>query len=154
MRKLNPDYVKMVSEEVSECPYFSLISMQIKEIGFENCRIEVAVQEKHLQPYGIVHGGVCASLVDATAFWAVFPHIDDGVGMTTVELKINYLAPISKGTIIGRGRSIKVGKKICLGEARLEDEKGSLLAYGTATMMVLDDLKLEGKFNQLPKFLE
>ena len=90
----------------------------------------------------MVHGGVYASVVDAAAFWGVYPQLDEGVGITTVELKLNYLAPTSSGLLVAKGKSIKVGKSICLAEAFVEDKTGKLLAHGTETMMVLKDLKI------------
>ena len=153
MRELNPAYVTAAAKIVNECPYFSLISMEIKELVWGQCRIEAKVQEKHMQPFGLVHGGIFAGLVDAAAFWAVFSEIDDGLGMTTVELKVNYLAPASKGILIAKGRSLKVGKTICLGEAFLEDENGALLAHGTSTTMVMKDLLLQGLSQWPRKFL-
>ena len=95
-----------------------------------------------------------SSLVDAAAFWAVYPQIDEKAGLTTVELKLNYLAPSIKGRMIARGKSIRVGKTLCLGEASIEDGNGLLLAYGTATMMILDDLQIQGESAFPPKFLE
>lgn len=53
--------------------------------------------------------------------------------MTAVEIKLNFLAPASTGRLIARGRSIKVGKTLCLGEAMIEAERGKLLAHGTLT---------------------
>jgi len=92
-------------------------------------------------------------VVDAAAFWAVYPQIDEGFGITTVELKLNYLAPTSKGTLIAKGKTIKVGKSICLGEASVEDEAGKLLAHGTETMLVLKGLKIRDQEQLPPKFL-
>ncbi|MBW1669527.1 MAG: PaaI family thioesterase [Deltaproteobacteria bacterium] len=154
MRKLNPDYVEIAKRYANTCPYFELISLELKDIRWGECRIELAVAEKHLQPFGNVHGGVFSSLVDATTFWAVFSQIEEDVGMTTVELKLNYLAPVSTGRMIGKGKSIRVGKTLCLGEATIEDEKGDILAHGTSTMMILKNLKFQGKEKWPPKFLD
>jgi uncharacterized protein (TIGR00369 family) len=154
MKRINPAYLEAVAKKVSLSPFFTLISMEITNLDWGQSRLEVAVQEKHLQPFGMVHGGVYSSLVDAAAFWAVFPQIDEHLGMTTVELKLNYLAPVSKGHLIGKGKEIKVGKTLCLGEASVEDEKGRLLAYGTVTMMILRDMKIPGQNKFPPKFLK
>ncbi|MBW1799951.1 MAG: PaaI family thioesterase [Deltaproteobacteria bacterium] len=151
-KKLNPDYVKSVTETVNGCPYFKLLSIKIKKVGKGESLLEVALEEKHLQPFGVVHGGVYASLVDAAAFWAVYPEIDEEMGLTTVELKLNYLAPASEGCMIAKGKSIRVGKTLCLGEASIEDDTGTLLAHGTATMMILNDLKIQGEAAFPPKF--
>jgi uncharacterized protein (TIGR00369 family) len=154
MKRLNPAYVTFVFEHVSKSPYFNLISMPLTALTWGECRLELVVQEKHTQPFGTVHGGVCASLVDAASFWAVFSQLDEGLEMTTVELKLNYLAPISEGRLIAKGRAIKTGNTICLGEASVEDEKGRLIAHGTSTMMILRGLNVLGKSKMPRKFLD
>ena len=154
MKRLNPDYLELVAKKVNGCPYFTLVSMEITNFEWGQCRIEVVIQEKHLQPFGMVHGGVYSSLVDAAAFWAVYTQIDEDVGITTVEIKLNYLNPASKGYMIAIGKIIKMGRTLCLGETSIEDERGRLLAYGTATMMILKDMKMQGDMELPPKFLE
>ena len=153
-KRLNPAYLEAVAHRINTCPYFTLISMELKNMDWGSSRVEVVVGERHLQPFGFVHGGVYSSLVDAAAFWAVHSQIDEDMGMTTVELKLNFLAPTSKGYLIAKGRSIKVGKALCLGEASIEDETGKLLAHGTSTMMILRDVKIKGSREFPPKFLD
>jgi uncharacterized protein (TIGR00369 family) len=137
MRKLNPEYIKAVSSAATRSPYFSLLSMELRDFDIGRSLVEIPVQEKHLQPFGVVHGGVFSTLIDAAAFWAVYPEIDDGFGMTSVDLKLNYLAPAATGKLIATGRRIKVGKTLGLGEAQVTDEDGRILAHGTSTLMVL-----------------
>lgn len=144
MKQLNPEYIKAVQKYVNVCPYFSLLSMEIRGLSWGESEVEIAAEGKHLQPFGIVHGGVFASLLDAAAFWAVYSEVPEDLGMTTVELKINYLAPLSTGRMIAKGKSLRVGKTICLGEASIVSEEGTLLAHGTSTMMILKDLKIQG----------
>ncbi|MBW1737559.1 MAG: PaaI family thioesterase [Deltaproteobacteria bacterium] len=128
--------------------------MEIRSLDWGESRLEVTIQEKHLQPYGMVHGGVCASLADAAIYWAVYSGMEETVGLTTVEIKLNYLAPVSAGRLIAKGKCIKVGKSICLGEASVEDDKGNLVAHGTSTMMVLDSLKIQDQSQVPPKFID
>jgi len=146
--------VAAIAKTVNTCPYFTLLSMELKSFDLGESHLEVEVQQKHLQPYGIVHGGVCASLADAAIYWAVYAGREETVGLTTLELKLNYLAPVSAGRMIAKGRSVKVGKSICLGEASVEDDKGNLVAHGTSTLMVLDSLKIHGQSQLPPKFLD
>ena len=154
MKKLNPDYLNAVLNQVNTSPYFDLLSMNIIALEWGRSHLEVKVMEKHLQPFGNVHGGVFSSIIDAATFWAVWPQVDEGLGMTTVEMKLNYLAPASDGKLIARGKSIKVGKTLCLAEASVEDGDGKLLAHGTETMMVLKGLEIQGQGSLPPKFLD
>lgn len=152
MKKLNPDYVASITDIVNQCPYFSLLSMELNSFNAGRSLMKVVAEDKHLQPFGMVHGGVYASLIDAAAFWAVFPQLDDNSGLTTVELKINYLAPHSSGPMRAKGRTIKIGKTLCLGDATIEDENGRLLAHGTETLMVLENLEFNNHPSLPPKF--
>jgi uncharacterized protein (TIGR00369 family) len=149
--RLNPKYTEAISMLVNRSPYFSLLSMEIKDLEWGASLLEVALEEKHLQPFGYVHGGVIASVMDAATFWAVFPQVKDGMGLTTVEIKVNFLAPVREGKLLAKGRCIKIGKTLALGDATIYDAKGNLLAHGTATMMIVPDLKVEGQENLPPK---
>ena len=147
--ELNPRYTEAVAMLVNRSPYFSLLSMEIKDLQWGTCLLEVELGEKHLQPFGKVHGGAIASVVDAAAFWAVFPLVEKGMGLTTVEMKLNYLAPAEKGKLVAQGRSIKMGRTLALGETYVRNGEGVLVAHGTATMMVVPDLYIPG-FENLP----
>lgn len=153
MKRLNPDWVRSVTTTVNACPYFRLESMEIVELEMGRSRLEIEVQDKHLQPFGLVHGGVFSGLIDASGFWAVWPETPEGLGLTTVEMKLNYLAPAQDGRLIGLGRSIKLGRTLGLAEARIENQQGKVLAHGMVTLMVVPDLKLDGSANIPPKFL-
>jgi uncharacterized protein (TIGR00369 family) len=148
--QLNPRYTKALAILVNRCPYFSLLSMEIKDLQWGTCLLEVKLEEKHLQPFGMVHGGVLASVVDSAAFWAVFPQVEKGMGLTTVEMKLNYLAPAQKGKLVAQGRCIKMGKTLALGETHVRNGEGALVAHGTATMMVVPDLNVPGYENLPP----
>jgi uncharacterized protein (TIGR00369 family) len=148
--KLNPQYVKAVSKVVNRSPYFSLLSMEIKDLQWGTSLLEVQLGEKHLHPFGFVHGGAIASVMDAAAYWAVFPQVENGMGLTTVEIKVNFLTPAQKGKLIAKGRCIRLGKTLALGDTEIRNNEGGLVAHGTATMMVVPDLKLPGQENLPP----
>ncbi len=154
MRKLNPEYVEVVKSEVNGCPFFSLLSMSLVELRIGSCLLEIHVDNKHMQPFGIVHGGAFASIIDAATFWAVYPEVDEENGMTTVDLKLNYLAPSSHGKLIARGKRIKLGRTLGLGEAEVTDEDGKILAHGVSTVMVMPDLPFLAGGNLPPKFIK
>ncbi len=113
---------------------------------------ELTVEKKHIQPWGVAHGGVLASILDAAAFWAVHSLTEDGVSMTTVDLQIKYLAPIKLGQRLEvRGRAINLGRTLGLGQAEaVETETGKLAGFAASSVMVLDGA-LPGALGRLPK---
>ncbi len=154
MRTLNPEYVEKIAAVTNSCPYFSLLSMKIREIRIGRSLLQVDLAGKHLQPFGIVHGGVVSSLLDAAAFWAVWAEADETAGMTSVDLKINFLAPARTGILTAKGRRIKLGRTIGLGHAEITDEGGRVVAEGTSTLMVLPNMGLHDMYSLPPKFLD
>ena len=143
MKRLNPAYVEAVRASVNPCPYFELLSMEIKSLAWGEATIEINAREKHLQPFGIVHGGVFASLIDATAFWAAYSQAPGEIGMTTVDLKLNYLAPLARGRMIGKGKCLRAGGTLYLSEASIRSDEGELLAHGTSTLMLLKNTPMK-----------
>jgi len=138
MKKINPKYVERVNQLINRCPYFDLLSMKISEVGAGFSVMEIDLAKKHLQPFGFVHGGVFASIVDAAAFWSLFYEIEDqDTGVTTVDLKLNYLAPAVSGKLIAKGRQIKMGRTLGYAEAEVTDTGGRILAHGTSTVILL-----------------
>ena len=138
MPVLNPEYVKRINEITNRCPYFELLSMRIVDVGIGFSILEIDLEKKHLQPFGFVHGGVFASIIDAATFWAVFYGIDPKKdGVTTADLKLNYLAPAVSGKLVAKGRQIKLGKTLGYAEAEVLDDKGKIVAHGTSTVILL-----------------
>jgi uncharacterized protein (TIGR00369 family) len=155
MKTPNPEFIKQVSKIVSSCPYFELLSMKLVDVGIGYSSLEIDLAQKHLQPFGTVHGGVFSSIIDAAAFWAVYFGIEDQTaGMTTVDLKLNYLAPAVSGKLIAKGRQIKLGRTLGYAEAEVLDQNGKILAHGTSTVIILPGKAIETEPPLPPKFIE
>ena len=155
MKKPNPDYLEQVGRLVNRCPYFELLSMKLLDVGVGFSVLEIDLSKKHLQPFGFVHGGVFASIIDAAAFWAIFFEVEDqNSGVTTVDLKLNYLAPAAAGKLIAKGRRIKLGKTLGYADAEVSSDNDKLLAHGTSTVMILPGKGLTADRPLPTKFIE
>jgi uncharacterized protein (TIGR00369 family) len=95
--------------------------------------------EYHYNPLGTVHGGVMATLLDSALGCAVQSLLPAGTTYTTLELKVNYLRPVTvkTGPIYAEGKIIHLGGRIATAEARLTDAAGKLYAHGTTTCIIL-----------------
>ena len=153
MKKLNPAYVQAVRETVSDSPFFRHLSMTIREMDIGCAVVDLDVDTEHLQAFGYVHGGVYASAIDTAAFWSAFCELEEGTGITTVDLKVNYLAPVKAGKLTAEGKRIKMGKTLGLAEATVKDVQGRVVAHGTSTLIVLPGFGLAGGPALPPKFL-
>ncbi|HTZ41151.1 MAG TPA: PaaI family thioesterase [Syntrophales bacterium] len=153
MKKLNPEYVKIVTILANESPYFRHLGMVIAGLGIGEALVEIQSQQHHQQVYGYVHGGVIASLIDTAIFWSLFGELEESVGITTVDLKVNYLAPVADGKLSARGKRIRLGRTLGLGETEVFNGEGKLVAHGTSSVIVLPGFAFPGNPKLPPKFL-
>ena len=126
------------------------MSMKLVSIEFDRATLELQTARCHLQPYGHVHGGVLATLIDTATFWSVFMRIPEDAGLVNVDLKLNYLKPVEKGLLRAEGFAIRSGKSISYAESKVRDIDGALVAHGTSTLMILPGKGLGGN---IKKFL-
>lgn len=159
MRELNSEHIEEVVAFLGRCNYFNLLGLRVLDVGPGYSRVEMNFGSKHLNPFGGIHGGVYATLIDCASFWAAYADIDEDAGLITLDLKVDYLAAVKNGKAIVEGKRIKSGRTICLTEARVTDENGKLLAHGSSKQLVtqgLQSIKLSAAASGVllpPKFL-
>jgi uncharacterized protein (TIGR00369 family) len=95
--------------------------------------LSVEVGEHLLQLQGIMHGGAIASLIDTAVALAIAGISAPGDRFTTVEMKVNYLAPIKDGRAMADARLIKTGRRIIVADCDVSDSHGNLAAKALVT---------------------
>lgn len=122
-----------IIEEINGCPYYQLLGMKVLEMDAGRARLEMRVEEKLLQIYGTVHGGATASLADSAVAVALISASSHGEKAFTVELKVNFLAPVTRGRLIAEATLFQHGRTIAAGDVEVRDDRGRLVAKGIAT---------------------
>ncbi len=127
------------SGELPAPPIAALMGMWITEVSEGRIVFAAEPAEFHYNPLGTVHGGVMATLLDSALGCAVQSMLPAGTSYTTLELKVNYLRPITEktGTVYCEGKIIYVGGRTATAEGRLTDAGGKLYAHGTTTCIIL-----------------
>ncbi len=137
MAQLNEAYIEKLIEMVNTSPFPSHLRMKLDTISLDQATVKLETAQCHLQPFGIVHGGVMATLIDTATFWSVFLRLPEDAGLVNIDLKLNYLKSIASGVMAAEGRCIRAGRSINYAEASVKDSEGNLIAHGTSTLMVL-----------------
>ena len=113
-------------------------------IGFALCEIEpgralftMNVDERHHNPMGTLHGGIYCDIADAAMGMAYGATLAEGESFTTIELKINFLRAVRKGTITAEGKVVKAGSTLGFVECEVKDHEGKLVAKATSTCIKL-----------------
>jgi uncharacterized protein (TIGR00369 family) len=133
------DYLRHALGDGRRVPPIGVL-MDFHAVRFEHglAVFEATPAEFHYNPLGTVHGGFAATLLDSALGCAVHTTLKPGFAYTTVELKVNYVRPMSArtGRVTCEGRTISVGARIATSEARLTGADGKLYAHGTATCLI------------------
>jgi acyl-CoA thioesterase len=90
----------------------------------------------HMNPHGVVHGGVVYTLVDYAMGGAVTSQLAPGERCATIEVKIHYLATAEAGEIVADATVVSRTRRIAVLEARAHDGAGRLLALATGTYYI------------------
>ncbi len=118
-------------------PYWNLIGLREVELKDGTSVIELPIKREITQRRGTVHGGVLASLVDSSIGAAIRSVLPPGMSIITAELKLNYIRPGVGTKFIGRGSVIHMGRTLAVGEAKIWNQDGKLIAAGMATFKLL-----------------
>jgi len=107
----------------------------------ESGRVVITVDptDAHLNPWGTVHGGLTATILDSCMGLAIQSTLEKRVGSTTLEFKISLVRAITleTGQIKAEGKVLNCGRRIGTAEGRVTDTKGRLLAHGTTTCLII-----------------
>lgn len=120
-------------------PFYRHMGITLTKLRLGASEIKIRITKGLTQSVGIAHGGVAASLVDSSVGLALCTLLQPREFMTTIELKVNFLAPAKPGLLKARGWIIHKGKRIAVGESEVKDQHGTLIAKGLATYMILTD---------------
>ena len=101
--------------------------------------IDLAIEPRHYNVMGFVHGGVVCTLLDtAMARSFFYSQSQEARKGATLEMKVNFLRSSNAGKITAYGKLVQATKQTAYVEGHLENEAGQLLAKASATMMLFE----------------
>ena len=83
------------------------------------CEVALAYSDKVTQQQGGFHGGAIGALADIAGGYAALTVAPEGMEVTTVEYKINFLAAFQSGSLHATGRVSKAGRRIIVTTAEV-----------------------------------
>jgi uncharacterized protein (TIGR00369 family) len=133
------DYLKAIKEfRISPPPVANLVGYNICEVDTGYAAFELNPAEYHYNPFATVHGGILSTLLDTTMTSAVLSTLPKGFSCTTIEIKVNFVKPVTADTGILKceARPLHVGKKLATVEGKMKDKNGVLHAHGVSTCSI------------------
>lgn len=130
---LNEQDRKTASEAAKNTPYLKLLGIELVELTAETAVMSLAMKDDLRQPYGLLHGGATASLIDTATAFAVINALGASEKATTVDLTVQYLRPHTAGKIVCTAKITRAGKRLLFLSAEVVNEEGKLVATAVST---------------------
>ena len=97
------------------------------------------VNDRHLNPNGVVHGGVVFTLVDTAMGRATMSVLEEGRICASIEVAVRYLRPITGGRLVATASVLRAGRRIVHLEGRVTVDGGDRpVAVVQASFAVLE----------------
>lgn len=129
--------LKRIYKALSLVPYAKLLGIEVENVGMGTAALTLPVREELTQNHGVVHGGAVASLIDTAMAFAIIPLLSDKEKVTTVDLTISYLRPVTEGEMRASAKVIRAGRRLISVSADVFDSNQTLTATALSTYIKL-----------------
>jgi uncharacterized protein (TIGR00369 family) len=113
------------------------LGVRLVEFGPGRLIAEMDVRDELLTPFGNLHGGVIAALVDHVLGVVAYPLMKKGQWAATTEFKLNYLAPVSEGTLRAESSVVNMTRTTAIVRIEVRND-GRLTCIAQGTLLVRD----------------
>ncbi len=119
-------------------PIAMLLRMSIHDLAEGRVEFGCELDESVYNPIGVVHGGLVCTLLDTVVGCAVHTTLPQGVGYTSIELKVSYLRPVlaTSAPLRAVGRVVKPGSRVAFAEGEVRDAAGRTVATASSSLLV------------------
>ena len=129
----------IIEGQLPRPPIAELIGARLVSIAEGAAVFQCTPDESAYNPIGLVHGGLLCTLLDSAAGCAVHTLLPAGVGYSSIEIKVSFLAPVraDSGTLEAEGRALRVGRQVAFAEAHARTPDGMLVGHATSSLAVM-----------------
>jgi len=114
------------------------LGIEYVEVGDDFVTGRIPVDQRTVQPFGILHGGASVVLAETLGSMAAnYCLRDENQIAVGLDINANHIRSASKGWVYGTARPLHLGGTTQVWEIRLEDEDGKLTCISRLTMAVI-----------------
>jgi len=116
-----------------------LIGMRFTSIAYDEVVAEVPVTADLHQPYGLVHGGVYATMIETLAsVGAAINAMPFGQSCVGLENSTSFVRAVRDGRLTGRATPLTRGRRTHVWQVEVTGDDGKLAASGRVRMLCMD----------------
>lgn len=129
-------------------PFLDFMGVKLIELKEGYAQFSLPIRPEYLQGAGAVQGGLMVALADEAIAHAMITQLKPDEGLTTIELKSNFLASVSSGSLIATGTVFKKGRSLVIGDCLVTDDQGRNVCRVSATFLLLHKKDKESQVSE------
>ncbi len=108
----------------------NFVGLELGHIEPNSCGICCQLDQRHVNPNGVAHGGIIFTMMDAAAGLSALYYCDDNKIVVTQCADVHFIRSLRLGRATADARIVKLGRHTVLTEVDVTDEAGTLCARG------------------------
>ncbi|CAG9214179.1 Thioesterase superfamily protein [Paraburkholderia sabiae] len=132
---------------VIESPFIDHLGVQLISAADGASEVVLTLRPEHLNTWSVSHGGITMTLADAALAMAARSLAADGVGVVTVEMKVNFMQP-GMGELRATGRVLHRSTTMAYCEGEIRDSEGHFVAKALGTFKYMRRLAVGREVRQ------
>jgi uncharacterized protein (TIGR00369 family) len=128
---------RRIQKAVESVPYAHLLGIELDAISEGTATLGLNVRKELTQNHGVVHGGAIASLIDTAMAFAIISLLAPKERVTTVDLTVSYLRPLTQGRVTAVARVLRAGRRLFVVSAEVFGDNGNLASTALSTYIKL-----------------
>lgn len=113
------------------------LGIEFTEVGDDFLRGRVPVDERTVQPYGLLHGGVSVVLAETLGSSGAYHAAPEGHRAVGLDINANHLRAATGGWVTGTARPVHRGRTTHVWQIDMTNDAGELTCVSRLTMAIL-----------------
>ncbi|GAB6272433.1 MAG: PaaI family thioesterase [Smithella sp.] len=118
-------------------PYLDFFNITLVELSYGRASFKMPVRPEYLQGANSMQGGLIVALADEAIAHAMMTELSPEEGLTTIELKSNFLSGVADGELLAEASVFKKGRNLIIGDCLVTNGAGKNICRVSATFMLL-----------------
>ena len=115
------------------------LGIEITDFGEQYISGKMPVDKRTKQPYGLLHGGASAVLVESLGSIGAGMYVDlKKQSVVGIELNVSHLKSVTSGYVNGVATAVRIGNKIQVWDVEITDDNKNKISKGRLTLAVID----------------
>lgn len=131
--KLTAAQARRIKKALDSVPYAHLLGIEVDEVTSGTAKLGLNLRRELTQNHGVIHGGAIASLIDSATAFAIIPLLGPKERVTTVDLTISFLRPLTNGRVTAAAKVVRAGRRLFVVSAEVTGKDGKLAATALST---------------------